>query len=58
MILSIVKATVGPLLVKLATPALLKELLLWAADLAVKSTKTEHDDELLQIVRKAWGEED
>lgn len=58
MLLGLVKSTLGSMLVKLATQKMLEWLLLWAAEMAVKSTKTPHDDKLLEKVKEALDAED
>lgn len=55
MILMLLKSTLGPLLLQLASQAVLKELLLWVGELIVQSTKTPHDNTFLDIVKEAWN---
>lgn len=50
------KALIG-MLMKLATEAFFKDILLLVADMAVKSTETKYDDKLLSSIKEALGED-
>ncbi len=43
-------------LIKLATQAFIEYLIVWAAEIGAKSTKTPYDDELVAKVKSALGQ--
>lgn len=53
LILSLITGTLGSMAAKLMTGAMVEWLVLWAAEIAVKSTRTTHDDKLLERVKEA-----
>lgn len=51
----IILAALKAILIKLASQEAIEFLILWGADIAVKSTKTTYDDELLSKIKELLG---
>lgn len=53
---SAVGGAIGSILARALTAKMIEDLLFWAAGIAVKSTKTEYDDQLLEKIKSAKPE--
>lgn len=53
--MTFILAALKAILIKLATQEAIEYLILWAADIAVKSTKTDYDDQLIKKIKELLG---
>ena len=57
-ILAALRAVFIKLVASMAAKPLLEWLLFWTADIIVKSTKTQHDDEFVRRLKESYDEQD